>query len=75
VVSLYIRNPKKDHLEAVKWILRYVKRSVDRELVFDRNKVATLDVAGFVDSDYTGDLDRRVSILGYIFTICVGAIS
>jgi len=59
----------------VKWILRYVKGSIDRRLVFDRNKAATWDVTSFVDSDYTGDLDRRRSISGYIFTMCAGAIS
>jgi len=44
-------------------------------LVFDRNKAATLDVIGFVDSDYVGDLDKRRSIIGSIFTMCVVAIS
>jgi len=43
--------------------------------VFGRNKAATWDVAGFVDSDYASDLDRRRYILGYIFTVCVGLIS
>jgi len=59
----------------MKWILRYVKGTVSKGLVFDRNKAATYDVTGFVDSDYAGDLDRRRSISGYIFTMCVGAIS
>jgi len=59
----------------VKWILRYVKGSVDRGLVFDRRKAATLDVISSVDSDYAGDLDKTMSISRYIFTICAGAIS
>jgi len=59
----------------VKWILRYVKDSIDRGLIFDRNKAATWNVAGFTDSDYTSDLDRRKSISEYIFTMCAGAIS
>ena len=33
------------------------------------------DVVGFVDSDYGGDLDRRRSLSGYIFTLCSGSIS
>jgi len=45
VVSRYMHNPSRDHWEAVKWILRYVKRSIDRGLVFDRNKAAAWDVA------------------------------
>jgi len=51
-----------------------VKGSIGRGLVFDKNKAATLDVVGFIDSDYAGDLDKMRSISGYIFTMCVGAI-
>lgn len=49
--------------------------TVKRGLVFDENKAATYDVTDFVDSDYAGDLDRRRSISGYIFTMCAAAIS
>lgn len=74
LVSRYMHNSGKDHWEAVKWIIRYVKGTPDRGLVFDKDKVATYDVAGFVDSNYSGDFDRMRSISGYIFTLCVGAI-
>jgi len=75
VVSRYMHNPGKDHWEAVKWILRYVRGTTGKGLGFDRIKAATSDVTGFVDSDYAGDLDRRRSISGYIFTMCEGAIT
>jgi len=75
VVSKYMHNPGKGHWEAVKWILHYVKGTVNKGLVFDRNKAGTYDVTSFVDSDYAGDLDRRRSISWYIFTMCTGAIS
>ena len=75
VISRHMHNPEKDHWESVKWILRYVKGTVDKGLVFDRNKASTCDVIGFVDSDYAGDLDRRRSISGYIFTMCTSVIS
>jgi len=70
-----MHNPGKDHWEVVKWILRYVNGSIDRELVFDRNKATTLDVIGFVDFDYADDLYKMRSFSGYIFTMCAGAIS
>jgi len=41
VISHYMHDPGRDHWEAVKWILRSVKSSIDRGLVFDRNKAAT----------------------------------
>jgi len=43
--------------------------------VFDKSKTATYNVAGFVNSYYGVDLDHRCSTSGYIFTLCVGAIS
>ena len=52
-----------------------MKDFLDRCLVFAKSKTATYDIAGFVDSGYDGDLDRRHSISSYIFTLCVGAIS
>jgi len=52
-----------------------VKGSLDKGLVFDRSKSTSFDIVGYVDSDYGSDLDRRRSISGYFFTLCVGAIS
>jgi len=52
-----------------------VNGSIDRGLVFDKNKAAALDVVGFVDSDYAGDFDKMRSIFGYIFTMCACVIS
>jgi len=44
-------------------------------LVFDKKLATNDNVVGYVDSDYAGDLDRRRSLLGYIFTLCNSAIS
>jgi len=52
-----------------------VTGSIDKGLVFARNKAAILDVVGFVDSDYAGDLDKKRPISRYVFTICAGVIS
>ena len=38
--------------------------------MFNRDKITTYGDAGFVDSDYGGDLDRRN--FDYICTLCVG---
>ena len=63
-----MHNHGKDYWDVVKWILHYVKDSLDKCLVFDKSKYATLDAVGYVDSDYGSDLNRRHSISGYIFT-------
>ena len=51
----------------MKWILRYLHGTSDTCLEFDRNNNS---LAGFVDSDYAGDLDKRRSLTGYVF--CIG---
>ena len=75
VVSRFMHNPGKEHWEAVKWILRYLKDSPIIGLVFDRQRADPGGVVGYVDADYGGDLDRRRSLSSYIFTLCGYAIS
>ena len=67
VVSRFMSNPGKVHWEAVKWIMRYLRGSTDVCLVFKGQK--NRGVVGYVDSDYAGDLDKRRSLTGYIFTV------
>jgi hypothetical protein len=40
-----------------------------------RKKNRVVDIHGFVDADWVGDLDRRRSISGYVFNLFGGAIS
>ncbi|KAG8501467.1 hypothetical protein CXB51_003773 [Gossypium anomalum] len=71
-VSRYMANPGKDHWKAVQWILRYLRGTTDVCLQFGRTKDG---VIGYVDTDFAGDLDRRKSLTGYVFTIGGCAIS
>ena len=66
VVSRFMVNLGKAPWEAVKWILRYLKGTIDKGLCFGGD---TCQISGFVDSDYAGDLDRRRSTTGYVFKI------
>jgi hypothetical protein len=70
-----MHNPSKNHWSAVKWIFRYLKGTSSIGSVFDRRLTTADDVVGYVDSDYGGDLDRRRSLSGYIFTLCNSVIS
>nr|GEV15396.1 Gag-Pol polyprotein [Tanacetum cinerariifolium] len=63
VVSRYMEKPGREHWEAVKRILRYIKGASDVKLCFGD---LYLIVAGYVDSDYTGDLDGSESTIGSI---------
>ena len=72
VVSRYMSNPGKEHWHAVKWILRYLRGTTNACLEFGKSKNM---VVGYVDSDYAGDLDKRRSITGYVFTLGSSVIS
>ena len=75
VVSRYIHDLGKDHWQAMKWILRYLLKTIDVGLVFERKDRLGQCVIGYVNSDYAGDLDRHRSIIGYVFTFIRAPIS
>ena len=62
-------------LEAVKWILRYIKGTIDVGLVFEKDSTGKQECIGYVDSDYAGDLDKRRSTTGYVFTFSQALVS
>ncbi|RVX14680.1 Retrovirus-related Pol polyprotein from transposon TNT 1-94 [Vitis vinifera] len=72
VVSRFMSMPGKQHWEAVKWILRYLKGSLDTCLCFTG---ASLKLQGYVDADFAGDIDSRKSTTGFVFTLGGTAIS
>ena len=69
----YSVNPGKAHWTAAQQVLRYLNGAQDLGLVLGGQQPITLQ--GYVDSDYTQDLDDRKSILGYTFSLGSGAIS
>ncbi|KAE8662552.1 hypothetical protein F3Y22_tig00113302pilonHSYRG00055 [Hibiscus syriacus] len=73
VMSRYMQNPKKPHLEAVRRILRYVKNTIDYGLLYKKGEDCKL--VGYCDADYAGDHDTRRSTTGYVFKLGSGTIS
>ena len=73
VVSRFMSKPGRQHWEAVKWIMRYLKGTTDRVLCFAGKE---LTLTGYVDADLAGsDLDKRRSTSGYVFTFGETAVS
>ena len=72
VVSRYMANPGKEHWKAVQWIFRYLRGTSNAYLQFGKTRDG---LVGFVDSDFAGDLDKRRSLTGYVFTIGGCAVS
>ncbi|KAG8480295.1 hypothetical protein CXB51_024758 [Gossypium anomalum] len=75
VVSRYMHDPGKGHWQAVKWILRYLRKTEDVGLVFEQDEALGQFIVGYVDSDFAGDLDKRHSTTGYLFTLAKAPVS
>ena len=73
VMSQYIQNSEKPHLEMVWWILRYVKSTIDFNLLY--KKCESYKLIGYCDAGYTGDHDTRRSTIGYVFRIMFEVVS
>ena len=56
----------------MKWVLRYLTGTINYCITFDGSSD---EVCGYVDSDFAGDLDKRRSTSGYVFTLVGGPIS
>jgi hypothetical protein len=72
LVSRYMTNPGKEHWNVVKWIFRYLRGTSNACLQFDRTRKGLI---GYVDSDFAADLDKRISLTDYVFTVGGCAVS
>ncbi|KAH9695612.1 hypothetical protein KPL71_022838 [Citrus sinensis] len=75
LVSMFMGNPGKEHWEAIKWLLRYLRGTEGHGVMFGQVSNASSKVLGYVDSDFAGDLDKRRSVTSLVFTLCGGAVS
>ncbi|GJW55170.1 hypothetical protein Tco_0099255 [Tanacetum coccineum] len=66
LISRFMSNPRMNHWEVVKWLLRYLKRTLKAALCFNKKEVV---LEGFFDSDYGCCLDLGKSTTGYVFTL------
>nr|GEW84552.1 zinc finger, CCHC-type [Tanacetum cinerariifolium]GEW84556.1 zinc finger, CCHC-type [Tanacetum cinerariifolium] len=63
VVSKYLAIPGKNHWEAVKWILKYLRGTANVVLVYRTNHGNHVDVTCLVDSDYAKDPDKEAEYM------------
>ncbi|XP_043714516.1 uncharacterized mitochondrial protein AtMg00810-like [Telopea speciosissima] len=63
LVSQYMHDPYSSHLEAVFWILCYLKFVLGKEILLSSH--GYLQVEAFTDSDWASSLDYRRSTTGY----------
>jgi hypothetical protein len=70
VISQFMHNPSESHMDAVVRILRYLKSAPGRGVMFSKHN-NILEVSGFTDADWAGNITDRRSTSGY-FTFVGG---
>ena len=48
--------------------LQYLKGTANVDLVYYKDSTESSSIVGFVDSDFIGDLDKKIFLIGYVFT-------
>lgn len=66
-LSQHMSKPNKHHMTMAKHTLRYIKATIDRQLIF-RKSENRLNLTGFCDSDWANSEDRK-SVSGYCFQL------
>lgn len=74
VLSRFSTDPGKAHWEAVKRIMRYLKGTINKGLVYKSNPKYP-SIIGYCDADWAGSVDDRQSTTGYVFLFQSAAIS
>jgi hypothetical protein len=69
VVSQFMHSPSEEHMNAVIRILRYLKSSPGKGILFTKGD--NLDINGYTDADWAGSIQDRRSTSGY-FTFVGG---
>ena len=70
LVSRFMKKPCKDHLLAAKRILRYVKGTLECGILFLAAKEnSEIEIVGYTDADWSGDVGDRKSTSGYMFML------
>ncbi|MCI59842.1 hypothetical protein A2U01_0081097, partial [Trifolium medium] len=64
LVARFMERPTEMHITAIKRIMRYVKGTIGFGVRYKKTS-ENLQLNGWTDSDYAGDLDDRKSTSGY----------
>ncbi|KAD3641836.1 hypothetical protein E3N88_31060 [Mikania micrantha] len=73
LLSRFMADPKKEHLEAAKRVLRYIKQTLNYGLKYNTGGNGSLLI--YTDSNYARDLEDRKSTSGYVCLLSGAAIS
>ncbi len=72
-LSQFAHNPNDTHWKALKRVFRYVRGTLD--VVVEYKSSEQLELLGYSDSDWGGDVETRKSTSGYVFKMANSAVS
>lgn len=72
-LARFMSNPSEDHMVAAKQVLRYLAGTPDMGILYTKD--GNPEIQGYCDADYAGDMTKRKSTTGFVFTRSGGAIS
>ncbi|KAH9318746.1 hypothetical protein KI387_020515, partial [Taxus chinensis] len=75
IVSQYSSNPGPQHWVAVKRIFRYLQGTAKHGIRFNGSSKKSLQLTGYCDADWAGDVDSKRSTSGFYFILGGGAVS
>ena len=75
LIAQFSENPSIPYLEAAKRILCYLKGTQDFSLVLGHQGRGAVDIVGWTDSDWAGNVDSRRSVGGFVFDVAGGCVS
>ncbi len=73
VVSQFMQTPRKPHLDVVRHILRYIKHTLHCGIFYESK--SQLQIHGYMDADWAGNVSDRRSTSGFFFSFGSGAVS
>lgn len=74
-LAQFSANPGIKHLEAMKRLLRYLRGTADFKLHLGRRPNSGINLVGWTDSDWAGDIDTRRSVGGFVFDVAGSSIT
>ena len=75
MLSQYMSNPGEEHFIGMKRVLRYLRGTTDFGLEFKAKDNMKINLHGYADADWAGDVSTRKSTTGYLFQIGNGTVS
>jgi len=73
MVSQFMQTPQKPHLDVMRHILRYIKHTLQCGIFYEAK--SQLQVHGYMDADWAGNVSDRRSTNGFMFSFGSGVVS